>query len=366
MADNINFNEITGRHSFVSKVELPWHRLGQIVDAMTSEEAMKLGGLDYEVVLKEITTYGGVIDTNEARLLDNVTKRTVYTGKKPNQVRNVSYHRANIIENRFATVRTDNHYPLGIVGSRYQPIQNWEAFDFFDKMIGEGHSQYETAGVLGNGETVFITAKLPEYIKVEGDTIDSYLLFTMAHDGSGAIQVMFTPIRVVCNNTLSMAVGSAKNKISIRHTKSAKDKLDNLDKVMGMTNDLKDELNNSFRILQDITVPDNKVTDLMIECLGLTPMEEDEKLSTRSENILKDALEYYKYGFGQREIMGTAYGFLNGVTGYLQNVKSFRGEESKFNSMLLKNGANDASGIRQRTFDKLISMRTKIFSGVFN
>ena len=354
MAHNINFNELTGRHSFVSKRELSWHKLGKVVEAMTSEEAMELGGLNFEVGLEPIYIVGKRLLTSEVKNFDNVIKQKLSEGA------NIEYYERQTVKGSFATVRKDNNFPLGVVGGRYTPIQNREAFDFFDTAIGEGHAQYETAGALGNGETIFITAKLPDYIKVNGDNIDSYLLFTTSHDGSGAVQVMFTPIRVVCNNTLSIAIGEAKNKIIIRHTKSAKEKMNNLEKVLGMTNTLKDEMNLNFKILQDITIADNIIEDLMIDCLGLKVLEDKGVLSTKSDNILQAALDYYKFGFGQKDIQNTAYGLFNGITGYLQNSKSFRSDESMFNSMFLKNGATDAAGIRQKTFDELIKLKPKI------
>ena len=349
----INLGE---RTTFVSKRELSWHKLGKVVEAMTSEEAIELGGLNFEVGLEPIYIAGQRLNNSDVKGFDNVIKQKLSLGA------NVEYYERQTIKGSFATVRKDNHFPLGVVGGRYTPIQNREAFDFFDNAIGEGHAQYETAGALGNGETIFITAKLPNYIKVNGDNIDSYLLFTTSHDGSGAVQVLFTPIRVVCANTLSIAIGEAKNKITIRHTKSAKEKMNNLEKVLGMSSTLKDEMNLNFAILQNITISDNMIEDLMIDCLGLKVLEDKGVLSTKSDNILEEALKYYKFGFGQKDIYGTAWGVLNGVTGYLQNVKSYRSDESMFNSMFLKNGATDAAGIRQKTFDLLIKMKPKIYS----
>lgn len=344
----INLGE---RTTFVSKRELSWHKLGKVVEAMTSEEAIELGGLNFEVGIEPIYIAGQKLNNNEVKNFDNVIKQKLSEGA------NIEYYERQTVKGSFATVRKDNNFPLGVVGGRYTPIQNKEAFDFFDNAIGEGHSQYETAGALGNGETVFITAKLPNYIKVADENIDSYLLFTMSHDGSGAVMVMFTPIRVVCNNTLSMAIGEAKNKVMFRHTKSAKEKMKNLEKVLGMTNTLKDEMNLNFAMLQNITISDNIIEDLMIDCLGLQVLPDTGVLSTKSDNILEEALKYYKFGFGQKDIYGTAWGVLNGVTGYLQNAKSFRSDESMFNSMFLKNGATDAAGIRQKTFDKLIALK---------
>lgn len=360
MSANINVNELTGQHSFVSKKEIPWHKLGQIVEAMTSEEAMRLGGLNFEIGLEPIYVVGEKLLLNEVKSHGNVIKNTI-SDNSP-----VEYYDRKTIKGKYATKRLDNHFPLGVVGSRYEVIQNYEAFDFFDRAIGEGHSQYETAGVLGNGETIFITAKLPNYIRVADEDIDNYLLFTMAHDGSGAIMAMFTPTRVVCNNTLSIAIGEAKNKVTFRHTKSAKEKMQNLDKVLGMTNIIQEEMNKNFSILQDITIPNNTIEDLMIDCLGLPTIEETGKLSTKADNILQSALDYYKFGFGQKDIHGTAWGVFNGVTGYLQNVKNFRSDESAFNSMFLKNGSNDAQGIRQRTFNMLIGKKPKAIYNVLD
>ena len=337
--------------TFVSKKQLPWHTLGKIVDAMTSEEAIVLGGMDFEVGLSPLYMTGEQLITNEVKQTSNVIKNT-----PEGEVLKPEYYNRITIPNKFCTKRMDNHHPLGVVGSRYTPIQNREAFEFFDRLIGEGHAEYETAGALGNGEVVFITAKLPDYVKVEGEKIDNYLLLTMAHDGSGAIQAMFTPTRVVCNNTLSFAIGEAKNKVVIRHTKSAKEKMNNLERIMGMTNDLTEEMNESFARLQDLKVNQPDVEQLYMNVLGLKPMEETNKLSTKAQNILNDSLKYYEKGFGQSEVVGTGWGVLNGITGYYQNVKNFRSDESAFASTFIKSSGNDAGAVRQRLFNKLIEM----------
>ncbi len=337
--------------TFVSRKELPWHRLGKIVDAMTSEEAIKLGGLNFEVGLSPIYSIGQKLERDSLSKYDNIIRTSNESNIK-------IYSNATVIKNKFATIRTDTMQPLGIVGSRYQPIQNIEAFNFFDSFIGEGHTQYETVGALGNGEVIFITAKLPDYIKVNGENIDNYLLFTMAHDGSGAIQVLFTPIRVVCNNTLSLALGSCSNKVTFRHTKSAKDKLRNLDKVLNMTNENAINLSKSFNRLQDIRVSDIEMEKLTMEVLNILPMKETGKLSTKSKNILENVLNYYQFGLGQSEIKGTAWGVLNGITGYLQNVKNYRSDENSFNATFIKSGISNATTIRQKLFDKLLEIPT--------
>src|SRR5690606_20882489 len=128
------------------------------------------------------------------------------------------------VPNFYATIRTDNETVLGVVGKDYEIVQNRDAFSFFDAIVGGDGIQYETAGALGKGERIFITAKLPGYIKVgREDLIEQYLFLTTSHDGYGSITAAFTPIRICCNNTLNAAMKNHTNSIKIRHTANAKD-----------------------------------------------------------------------------------------------------------------------------------------------
>lgn len=126
--------------------------------------------------------------------------------------------------NQYATVRTDTLEPLGIVSKDYQILQNIEAFDFLDSLVGD--AKFETAGLYGNGAKSFITMST-EPIKILDDNIAPYILFTNSFDGSGSVRVMFTPIRVFCSNCLVLAIKSATNKISLRHSRGLQSRLDN-------------------------------------------------------------------------------------------------------------------------------------------
>ena len=172
MAHNINYNEGTGKHSFFSVKEKAWHGLGQFVsDYPNSAEALKFAGLDFTVVKRELLTYD---NENSFGSSDIIAPKIE-------------------VPNYFATLRTDTKQVLGVVGKDYEVVQNVDAFSFFDAIVDGDGIQYETAGALGKGERIFITAKLPDYIKVgSDDLIEKYLFLTTSHDGFGSITAAFT------------------------------------------------------------------------------------------------------------------------------------------------------------------------------
>ena len=211
MADNINYSIRKESHSMFSVKEVPWHGLGQVVDeALTSAEAIKAANLDFKVE------------------------------KLPNFVRIGNTEL--VSPSSFSTIRTDVPEVLGNVGKDYTVVQNSDAFIFFDSIVGKNKAIFQTAGALGKGEQVFITAKLPKSIILDNiDQIDQYLLLSNTHDGSRSIEVLFTPIRVVCNNTLTAALRMAENRIKIRHTAKANERLEKAHKLLGIHTKLFDE-----------------------------------------------------------------------------------------------------------------------------
>lgn len=169
--------------------EKPWHGLGTLVpEAPTSADALRFAGLDWSVRQEPVfNSHGGIIK-----------------GYKSN-------------------VRDTDGSVLGIVGDRYKVVQNIDAFNFTDDLIGGG-VRYETAGSLRDGKQIWLLAKMPER-KVAGDAVEPYLCFANSHSGNGGLKVCMTPIRVVCNNTLNLALGSAKRIWSIRHTENIHERL---------------------------------------------------------------------------------------------------------------------------------------------
>ncbi|MBD3905378.1 DUF945 domain-containing protein [Chryseobacterium sp. Ch-15] len=328
MAHNLNFNHRTGKYSFFSVKEKAWHNLGQIVeDYPTSKEAIQFAGLDYDVEKSPLFTKGTEIIENDngIDMIDSELEVPDY----------------------FANIRTDNNTVLGVVGKDYHIVQNREAFSFFDSIVGGGDGiLYETAGALGNGERIFITAKLPDYIRVgNGDDItEKYIFLTTSHDGSGSITAAFTPIRIVCQNTLNASLRNMSNVVRIRHTAGAKQRLEDAHKVMGLANKLSNELESTFNNWAKIKVGDTEMKKLIQ--LALCPNKETlkhlqkgnfEEISTVFKNTVDDAFGYAMMSDTQQmeTTKGTLYGAYNAVTGYFQNVRSYKNDEAKLQSLVM-------------------------------
>jgi phage/plasmid-like protein (TIGR03299 family) len=329
MAHQINFNEKTGQHSFFSVQQKAWHGLGQIVDSYpTSAEALQFAGLDYTVEKRPVFTY----DTENSKT----------GGTDGIRIPEIE------VPGFYATIRTDTEKVLGVVGKDYRIVQNVDAFTFFDSIVGGEGIMYETAGALGAGERIFITAKLPEYIKVgKEDLIEKYIVLTTSHDGSGSITAAFTPVRIVCSNTLSMALNNCSNVVKIRHTTNAQERLKQAHKIMGISNMLTTQLEGIFNEWAKVRITDRQVLRLIQE--AMSPSREvldnvrkgaTDDLSSCFTNICNNALTYAMVSPTQQTdtTKGTLFGAYNAVTGYFQNVKEFKTGEDKLNSILFGTG----------------------------
>jgi phage/plasmid-like protein (TIGR03299 family) len=315
MAHNINFNEQTGKHSFFSVKEKAWHGLGQIVqDYPTSKEALQFAGLDFEV------------------------------SKRPN-IHRLDSGNEIISASSFYTYRPDTGAVLGDrLGKDYEVVQNADAFSFFDAIVDGDGIQYETAGALGKGEKIFITAKLPGYIKVgNDDMIEKYLFLTTSHDGFGSIMAAFTPTRIVCNNTLNAALRNCSNPVKIRHTANAKERLEEAHKVMGISSQLSVQLEGIFNHWAKVRITDKEVQKLIQ--LAMVPNKEVlqniqngelDELSTCFKNMCDDVYEYNMTSPSQQyeTTKGTVFGTYNAITGYFQNVRNYKDDEAKMKSLL--------------------------------
>ena len=202
---------VNGRAGLIYVGEVPWHGLGSRLDApATPPRRSTPPGLDLEVGLSPLATADG----------------TPVPRKK-------------------AVVRRDNGEVIGVVGNGYVPVQNREAFGFLDAVAADGAVRYHTAGSLRRGERIWLLGKLPGQIRVRGseDLTEKYLLLSNSHDGSSALRVFFTPIRVVCANTLAMADRGGKGEgIAIRHQGNLPAKIREAQEVLGLARRYYDDL----------------------------------------------------------------------------------------------------------------------------
>ena len=219
--------------------EPAWHKLGTVVaDAPTSADALRLAGLDWNVLLEQAERKG------------------------------------KIVPNTFWTVRSSDDSVLGAVSGKYKIIQNDEAFNFTDNLLGEG-VKYESAGSLKHGKTVWLLAKMPE-TKVLDDAFVPYLCFTNSHDGSGAVRVCLTDVRVVCNNTLNLALSTAKRSWSTKHMGDLNSKLMEASETLQLANQYMDAFKAEADILATQKISPAEIDKLLDELFGKEKAEESE------------------------------------------------------------------------------------------
>lgn len=319
---------------------LPWSiGLGKNVsDCHSAKEVMKKAGLDFKVekcplVSKMPFSLKGNNIINEA------DGDFSYNG-----------HIYRDCPNAYGTYRTDINIPLGIVKSKYEVIQNVDAFNFFDDAIGYNKAQWECAGYFGFGQKIFVTAKIPSDFDVNKDPVKSYLIFSNNHDGNGSIAILFSPIRVFCTNILNSAFNKADSYIRIRHTRTAKEKLQIGTEILRIACKHAESTKELYESLYKIPMTDKQVMEYIAN-LNLTEAEQEKlrnydnkfgldklyrkdyftleatKISMRKANKIVAMYNYYHNGAGQDRIIGNAWGAYNAITGYFSNVDTMSGEK---------------------------------------
>ena len=268
--------------------ETPWHGLGtKVMETPTSKEALSLAELDWRVEQEPIYTETG-----------------------------------NLISGFKANVRDTDQKILGVVTDRYKVIQNEEAFAFTDELLGEG-VRYETAGSLQGGRKVWLLAHMPHEYIIAGERISPYLVFSNTHDGSGAIRVAITPIRVVCNNTLNLALNTAKRSWSTIHTGDISSKMEEAKNTLFMANVYMDELGKEFDNLRKKKLTDKQVMEY-IELL--IPMDEN-GTSQQKKNIIRlqdDMKMRYFDAPDLKDVGNNAYRFINAVSDFATHAEPLR------------------------------------------
>jgi phage/plasmid-like protein (TIGR03299 family) len=225
---------------------------------------------------------------------------------------------------------------LGVVGNDYRPLQNKDAFVFFDTLVEQGEARYETCGALKEGKQIWLLSKVEgQFDVLAGDTINKYILLTNRHDGLGCVQARFTPIRVVCNNTLSAAIGRRiKDEIRIVHKGDVANKLEFASTLLKKTGLFFDELCEQYKSMARIQLNEQKLTSYLQMALrpyyGTTPTEDQEEVSRKLRNEVIQVKRLHEEGAGAdiRGVRGTLWGAYNAVTEYVDHFKKPKRSEA--------------------------------------
>lgn len=268
--------------------ETPWHGLGtRVSEAPDSQRALIVAGLNW-----------------------NVVQEPVYTGEEER------------IEGYKVNVRDTDRKVLGVVSDRYKIVQNREAFAFTDELLGEG-VRYETAGSLQNGRKVWMLARMPHEYIISGERISPYMVFFNSHDGSGAIKVALTPIRVVCQNTLNLALSTAKRSWSMIHTGNIQGKMQEARDTLFLAETYMDHLGKEFENLRKKKLTDKQVLDFIDLLLPV-----DESATPQQVKNIKRLQEDMKLRYFEapdlKDVGNNAYRFINAVSDFATHSNPLR------------------------------------------
>src|SRR5436190_2623747 len=310
-----------GKDAFVSFEAPAWHGLGVVLhNPISARDALQQGGLDYEVI--KLPNIHGLPDGNNG----------------------INYK---VSEDSFFTFRTDVNAILGSkLGKDYNVMQNIEALNIVDKILDNGTASIETAGAIDEGRKVFICLRVKQDIIVNGnDTIKQYVLIATSHDGSMSITAMPTNIRVVCNNTLTAALRGCHDKIKIRHTANAQERLKEAAKVLNLIAQNTTANTENYNLMRSIVISKQEMWNYFgnVFC---TPQEiklmqdggkPKDVISTKKQNILDGVFDAALTGQGHSLAMAgndhTMWSAYNGITDFMTR-RRFNGVNERANSML--------------------------------
>jgi len=332
-----------GNVSLYLKDKPAWHALGTVIPGGLSDvdSVLKAGGLDWTV------------EKSPIRYLNPVTNEM------------------EIFPRQYLTHRSDTGKALGTVGEIYTPVQNREAYEMLEDLIGLG-MVCESAGVLAGGTRVFVTAEIPEAIMVDpgglNDPIRQFLALLNSHDGKTPFVGLRTPWRIACGNTHNFALRDASAKISIRHTKNAKNKIEEARRVLGLTLEYYGELaqEETELVHTEITLSEADKLIAEINAEGWpVKLGADGKPSKRSETVTTKRVEkmHELFEFESGRVGRNAYALENAVTGYVDHYADLRPRgDLKGNRLAALGNAilnEDNDKVKKLTHTKLLTLRTR-------
>lgn len=295
----------------------PWHGLGKKIPEgkkLSIGEAIVVAGLNWDVEL-----------------------RPLYTKDRSKFVS---------IRDRYAVCRQKDGAALGVVGPDYTPLQNKEAFAWFQPFLDTGDVTIETAGSLKRGSTVWILARIGagELHVSDQDRIAHYVLLSNSHDGSLSVRVGFTPVRVVCNNTLSLAHESEASKLlRVKHTARVIENLEHIRQIMDLAHKEFSATIEQYRVLREKEISQDDLAKYVRIVFDLP--------ETGGKELIPNVAYLLEYGRGSQEAGKTYWGAYNAVTEYLNY---FRGkiQDRRLNSLWFGN----SSAVNQKALHVAIEM----------
>jgi phage/plasmid-like protein (TIGR03299 family) len=247
------------------------------------------------------------------------------------------------VDTHKAVLRGDNSKIIGIVGSKYEPVQNTVAFAFFDVLAEKYGCSYEYAGIIKDGKKVFLQAKLGNSFEAApGDQVDSYITMVNAHDGSASIHAFLTPIRLFCQNQLIRALKSATTNIKFRHTPSVNDRFKEAMNVFNMSTEAFQLFEEKAKVLAQKLVDSQMVAKFLAEIVP-------ESGSTRSNNQREKIEHLFESGRGNTG--ETAWHLYNAAVEYVDHERS-RDAEKALDSAMFGSGAI----LKEKAFEAAMSL----------
>jgi len=281
--------------------EIPWHKQGTpLQDIATAEEAIIASGLDWDVELRKIyqETKSGTIS---------------------------------VVPGKYALARTTDDLVYGVYGNQYSPMQNRKGFAFFDAVVGNDDAKYVSAGSLRKGAVVWILAELKGSRGVKGEEVKQYLILANSHNGEFALQMWWTPIRVVCMNTLKMAMSRHTQRFYSRHTKGMDSRVDQAQMMLGIGNAYFEEFERSANIMANRQMNSEKLEAMLKHVFDwrevVIPVGKEKVLvPTRKEERMGEVMNLFEHGKGMDnpDIRGTMWAGYNAVAEYTDHAKEYR------------------------------------------
>jgi phage/plasmid-like protein (TIGR03299 family) len=303
----------------------------QIEGNVTIKEALDLGGLNWEVGIKNVC------------IADKI--RTPIPGYK-------------------SVYRKDTGAPLGIVGERYTPLQNAEAFDWLEALVGDTNAAtVETAGVLNGGKMVFVCLDLGGFEVLPGDEVRKHLLFINSHDGSSSIFGQIMPARISCQNMLNyhMAAmrGNTDGKFRIRHTKNARIRMDEAVQVMGFAQKSFEAVEKSFSLFSTVTINEDEQNAIILDALKIKPGDYKKfnagtlKTPRTPQWVeqIKQIKEVQQYAPGHEFGDGTVWSTFNAINGYFDHMRTTRGAKDNADNETVSRVLGHAAKMKMSAFE---------------